>query len=110
MVLETQESQIDPFHTAHDNSELPAFPLTAVNTKGVGNVLNNKAPKANTASKSCPESTLKASGMSSHLVEKPTDNSVHLKATGKFTPKMKQSGGWVETQIRSNNKRTASKQ
>lgn len=110
MVLETQESQVD--HTALDNIETPSLPVTAVNTKGTGKVLNNKAPKANSASRSCIESTPKASGKSySPLVEKPTDKSVQLEASGKVTPQMQQSGRRLEPRTGSNNKRrTASKQ
>lgn len=112
MFLETQESQVDPLHTTLDNIEKPALPVTPVNTKGSGKVSNNKALKANSASRSCLESTPKASGKSySPLVEKPTDKSVHLEASGKVTPQMQQSGRWVEPRTGGDNKRrTASKQ
>lgn len=108
MVLETQESQIDPLPTAHDHKEPSTFPVKAFDTNGVGKVVKDKAPKANFASKSCLESIPKASGKS-YLLEKPNGNSVHLKATGKITPQMQQSDGWVEPRIRNSNKRTASK-
>ena len=91
---------------------MPAFSVTAVDTKGGAKILNNKTPKANSASESCLESTPKASRNSySTLVERSTNNLVHLEASSRGTPQTLQNGRWVEPWTGANNKRkTASKQ
>ena len=89
-----------------------AFSVTAVDTKGGAKILNNKTPKANSASESCLESTPKASRNSySTLVERSTNNSVHLESSSRGTLQMLYSGRWVEPWTGASNKRkTASKQ